>query len=226
MKFWKWTKDLAKNVLRIDGVISDWKVDDDDSLTTPKEFRNELNSCKGNIELIINSPGGNVFSAAEIYSMLKEYDKGEITAKIPAFCASAASVIAMAAKTIEISPLAFLCIHNPFVDVAFGTEKDLSDGAKFLHDLKENIINVYQQKTGLPREKISALMDAETYMNAQKAIELHFADKLMFSDEEGTTAQMYSPRRDVNLLFKIYQSSNDVEKSITKDPRRRLILGR
>lgn len=212
--------------MRLDGTISDWKVDTDDSLTTPKEFREELNACTGDIEIYINSPGGNVFSAAEIFAMLKEYRGGEITAKIPAFCASAASVIAMAAKTIEISPLAFLCIHNPFVDIAFGTEKDLSDGAKFLHSLKESIIHIYQQKTKLSRDKISALMDAETYMNAQKAVELHFADKLMFTDEEGTTAQMYSGNRDVNLLFKIYQATqNSAVKSITKNPRSRLMLG-
>ena len=223
-KFWKWVKDSAakKNILRLDGLIDDWKIDSEDSLTTPKEFREELNSCKGDIEVYINSPGGNVFAAAEIFSMLKEYRGGRITAKIPAFCASAATIIAMASETIEISPLAFMMIHDPFVD-CFGTEKDLMEGAKFLRDLKANIIEIYRQKTGLSRDKISDLMDAETYMNAEKAIELGFADKFMF--EEKMTARMYSASRNEPLLFKIYRASSSEAKSIRKDPRRRLIVG-
>ena len=223
-KFWKWVKDSAakKNILRLDGLIDDWKIDSEDSLTTPQEFRAELDACKGDIELFINSPGGNVFAAAEIFSMLKEYRGGRITAKIPAFCASAATIIAMSAATVEISPLAFMVIHDPFVD-CFGTEKDLMEGAKFLRDLKANIIEIYRQKTGLSRDKISDLMDAETYMNAEKAVELHFADRLMF--EEKTAAQMYSASRNEPLLFKIYRASSSEAKSIRKDPRRRLIVG-
>ncbi len=224
-KFWKWTKNEKKNILRLDGVISDWKIDEGDSLTTPKEFRQELSRCKGDIEICINSPGGNIFAAAEIYAMLKEHS-GKITAKIPAYAASAASVIAMSADVVEISPLAFLCIHNPYVDVFGGEEKDLADGAKFLHDLKESITDIYQDKTKLPRAKISELMDEETCMNARQALQLHFADKLMFEDKEGTTAQMYSARRDINLLFKVYRATqNSAVKSITKNPRSRLMLG-
>ena len=125
-KFWSWSKneDSDERILRLDGVIHDWtwfdEFLDDGEINTPKEFREELNVMAGDIELYINSPGGNIFSAAEIYTMLKEYKGGKITVKIPSFAASAATIIAMAGDTIEVSPLAVLCIHNPFLDWVSG----------------------------------------------------------------------------------------------------------
>ena len=210
-KFWNWTTNLTDDentlrILRIDGVIDDWKCDIEDNLTTPKEFREELNSTSGDIQLYINSPGGNIFAAAEIYSMLKEYSGGKITVKIPSFAASAATIIAMAGDTVEVSLLAILCIHNPFLDWVWGEEKDMIQAANYLAELKENIINAYELKTKLPRQQISDLMDAETYMNAKKAVELHFADKIMFDDEEENEveelkAEMYSNKQAVNSLL-------------------------
>ena len=208
-KFWNWSKneETGERVLRLDGVIHDWtwfdEILDDGEINTPKEFREELNSATGDIELYINSPGGNIFSAAEIYAMLKEYTGGKITVKIPSFAASAATIIAMAGDTIEVSPLAVLCIHNPFLDWVSGEEKDMKQAAVYLADLKENIITAYELKTKLSRQDISDLMDAETYMNAQKAVELHFADKIMFEEnqqDEGITAEMYSNRQVLNSL--------------------------
>lgn len=229
-KFWKWTKNktTGKRILRLDGVIDDWKISDGDSLTTPKEFRDELNSCDGDIEIYIRSPGGNIFSAAEIYSMLKEY-KGNITAKIPSFAASAATVVMCACDVVEVGELAMLCIHNPFLECFCGNEQDLEEGIEFLRELKENIVNIYRQKTGLSRNKISELMDAETYMNAYKAIELNFADKLMGDTgdtQEELSPQMYSIKPNINLLFRAYQLANkEKEKSIVGNPYKRLMLG-
>ena len=79
----------------------------------------------------------------------------------------------------------------------------MKQAAVYLADLKENIITAYELKTKLSRQDISDLMDAETYMNAQKAVELHFADKIMFEEnqqDEGITAEMYSNRQVLNSL--------------------------
>lgn len=206
-KFWNWTRneDTDERILRIDGVIDDWKFFEDEEVTTPKDFRTELNSAAGNVILEINSPGGNIFSAAEIYTMLKEYSGGNITVKIPAYAASAATIIAMAGDSVEVSPLAIMCIHNPYLDWVFGEEKDMIHAAEYLAELKENIITAYEMKTKLSRQKISEMMDAETYMNAKKAVELHFADKIMFTAEEEKieelSAEMYSSRQAVNSLL-------------------------
>lgn len=223
-KFWNWSKneETGERILRLDGVIHDWTWldelfgdEDDDSLNTPKEFREELNSMTGDIEVYINSPGGNIFSAAEIYTMLREYDGGKITVKIPGFAASAATIIAMAGDTIEVSPLAVLCIHNPFLDWVSGEEKDMIKAAEYLADLKENIITAYEVKTKLSRQEISNLMDAETYMNAQKAIDLHFADKIMFVENqqnEEMTPEMYSSRQVLNSLAKRFKNKKSTPK--------------
>ena len=204
-KFWKWTQNNGERILRIDGVIDDWKLFEDEYIATPKEFREELNSAEGDIVIYLNSPGGNIFSAAEIYTMLKEYS-GKVTVRIASYAASAATIIAMAGDSVEVSPLAIMCIHNPWLDYVFGEEKDMIQAAEYLADLKENIINAYAQKTGLPREKISELMDAETYMNAKKAVELHFADKIMFEEnQQGEEPEieplMYSERRAFNAMM-------------------------
>lgn len=216
MKFWKWTKNLkdAENdlrILQIDGVIDYWRIYEGDEVTIPQEFKEELNAGDGDILIYLNSPGGNTYAAAEIYSMLKEYTGGKITVRIVALAASAATLIAMAADTIEVSPLAFMCIHNPYLAGVTGEEKDMLAAAKYLAEVKENSINVYEQKTKLPRETISALMDDETYMNAKKAVELHFADKIIYEDDEKfevgeMTAEMYSRKQEVNSLLKSFNS--------------------
>ena len=204
-KFWNWTRneETGERILRLDGVIDDFKWGDDDTLTTPKEFREELNSTTGDIVIYINSPGGNIFAAAEIYAMLKEYSGGKITVKIPAFAASAATMIACAGDTVEVSPLAVIMIHNPVLNWVEGEEKDMLKAAEYLADIKENVINAYEMKTKLSRQEISDLMDAETYLNAKKAVELNFADKFMFEENrqgEEMTAEMFSNKQAVNSL--------------------------
>lgn len=208
--FWKFSQNSGENILRIEGIIDDWKIFEDD--VTPKDFRAELNSMTGDLEVYINSPGGNIFAAAEIYAMLKEYSGGKITVKIPSYAASAATIIAMAGDTVEISPLAFMCVHNPFLVDVFGEEKDMIQAAEYLADLKENIINAYELKTGLSREKISELMDAETYLNAKKAVELHFADKIMFDEgeeEPEIEPVIYSERQALNSMLDRLKNSRN-----------------
>lgn len=184
-KFWNWIQNQDESgsemrTLFLNGEISDetWYGDE----VTPKLFKDELNMDKGPISVWINSPGGDVFAAAQIYNMLMEYPY-DVTVKIDGLAASAASVIAMAGTTVEMSPVAMMMIHNP-ATIAIGDSEEMKKAVKMLDEVKESIMNAYEIKTGLARDKISKLMDAESWFNAKKAVELGFADKILFSDRQ------------------------------------------
>ena len=116
-KFWNWIHDdSGGRVLRLEGPIDSESFWGDE--ITPQDFRNELYAEDGDITLWINSPGGNVFAAAEIYTMIRDYPHN-VTVRIASIAASAASVIAMAGNTVEMSPTALLMIHDPST-IAFG----------------------------------------------------------------------------------------------------------
>lgn len=185
MKFWNWVKNEAGRTLYFDGYIAQDSWFDDE--ISPKQFKAELNASEGDVIVWLNSPGGDVFAASQIYNMLKEY-KGKVTVKIDGIAASAASVIAMAGNQILMSPVAMMMIHNP-ATVIFGEASDLQSGIDMLSEVKESIVNAYEQKTGLPRNKISKMMDAETWFSAQKAVELGFADKVLYEDNQEETTE-------------------------------------
>jgi ATP-dependent Clp protease protease subunit len=183
-KFWRWTRNETPDsfgsdrTLYLDGEISDetWYGDE----ITPQVFKDELNSGEGNITLWINSPGGDVFAAAQIYNMLMDYPY-DVTVKIDALAASAASVIAMAGTKVCMSPVAMLMVHNP-ATIAIGDSEEMQKAIDMLSEVKESIMNAYEIKSGLSRNKISKLMDAETWMNAKEAKKLGFADEILFTD--------------------------------------------
>src|SRR5690606_37240246 len=129
---------------------------------------------------------GVVWAAAGIYNALKEH-QGRVTVKIDGKALSAASIIAMAGDEVLMSPAAVMMIHNPWVRAA-GDAAELRHMAGVLDEIKEGIINAYQLKTGRPREEISRLMDEETWMSAQKAVELGFADGILYADGGVETA--------------------------------------
>ena len=182
-KFWNWIRNedegVPERTLFLSGQISDetWYGDE----VTPQLFKDELNAGTGNITVWINSPGGDVFAAAQIYNMLRDY-KGSVTVKIDGLAASAASVIAMAGDTVCVSPLAMMMIHNP-ATLAMGEAKDMQKAISMLNEVKESILNAYEAKTGLTRAKLSHMMDDETWFNAKKAVELGFADKILFTSD-------------------------------------------
>ena len=157
------------------GTIAEESWFDDD--VTPQLFKDELNAGSGDITVWINSPGGDCVAAAQIYNMLSQY-KGNVTVKIDGIAASAASVIAMAGNTVLMSPVSMMMIHNP-ATVAFGDHSEIQKAMDMLAEVKESIINAYVIKTGLSRSKLSHLMDAETWMDANKAVELGFADDII-----------------------------------------------
>lgn len=166
---------MIERILELNGTIAEESWFDDD--VTPQLFKDELNSGTGDITVWINSPGGDCVAAAQIYNMLSNY-KGKVTVKIDGIAASAASVIAMAGDTVLVSPVSMLMIHNP-ATIAWGDHAEMQKAIDMLAEVKESIINAYVLKTGLSRPKLSHLMDAETWMDANKAVELGFADEIM-----------------------------------------------
>lgn len=210
-KFWNWVRDSdEERTLYLNGVISEetWWGDE----VTPKMFKDELLAGTGDITVWINSPGGDVFAAAQIYNMLMEYT-GKVTVKIDALAASAASVIAMAGGDVYMSPVSMLMIHNPST-IAIGDSEEMLRAKALLDEVKESIINAYELKTGLSRTKLSHLMDAESWMNANKAIELGFADKIMFMESE-------TPDLTDSLIFSRMAVTNSLISKLPKQPKQK-----
>ena len=162
-------------MLFLNGTIAEESWYDDE--VTPALFKEELMAGSGDITVWINSPGGDCVAAAQIYNMLMDY-KGDVTVKIDGIAASAASVIAMAGTKVLISPVGMLMIHNP-ATIAWGDSAEMQKAIEMLGSVKDSIINAYEIKTGLSRVKLSHLMDAETWMDAHKAVELGFVDGIL-----------------------------------------------
>ena len=204
-KFWKWKNDLndvvpnGERVLFLNGTIAEDSWFDDD--VTPQIFKDELNSGTGNITVYINSYGGDCVAAAQIYNMLTNYN-GKVTIKIDGIAASAASVIAMAGDKVLMSPVSVIMIHNPLTMVC-GDHKEMEKAIDMLAEVKESIINAYEYKTGLSRAKLSHLMESETWMNANKAVELGFADGISEKEDNVPLADavMFSQRAVSNALM-------------------------
>ena len=185
-KFWNWLDEMdeaegtEERVLEINGEIASESWFDDD--VTPKLFKDELLSGNGPITIWLNSPGGDCIAASQIYSMLMDYT-GDVTIKIDGIAASAASVIAMAGTKVLMAPTALMMIHNPMT-MAWGDKSEMTKAIEMLDEVKESIVNAYEIKTGMSRAKISHLMDSETWMNANKAIELGFADDILIDKKK------------------------------------------
>ena len=174
--------------MELEGTIASESWLDDD--ITPKMFKEELYQGNGPITVWINSPGGDCIAASQIYSMLMDY-KGEITVKIDGIAASAASVIAMAGTKVLMSPTALMMIHNPSTQ-AFGDHNDMKKAIDLLDEVKESIINAYEIKTGQTRTILSHLMENETWMNANKAVELGFADGILEDGKKHAPTEAYA----------------------------------
>ena len=203
-KFWNWARDETApdaRVLRLEGTIAEESWFDDD--VTPAAFKGELFSETGPVTIWINSPGGDCVAAAQIYNMLMDYP-GDVTVKVDGIAASAASVIAMAGTRVLMSPVSTMMIHNPLT-VAVGDSEEMRRAIQMLDEVKESIINAYEIKTGLSRTRLSHLMDAETWMNANKALELGFCDEIMFQRQEAEPdaedSYFYSRRAVTNCLL-------------------------
>ncbi|MGI6362144.1 MAG: head maturation protease, ClpP-related [Bacillota bacterium] len=224
--FWRWKNQASEQeerVLELYGTIAEESWFDDD--VTPQMFRNELFSGKGPITLWINSPGGDCIAASQIYTMLMDYPD-EVTVKIDGVAASAASVIAMAGTKVLMAPTALMMIHNP-ATITMGDHEDMKRAIEMLDEVKESIINAYEIKTGISRIKLSHLMDAETWMNANKAIELGFADEVLKDEKqsEPTFSAYAFSRKTVatNLLNKMAEKTKPIQAEESAKPQGRSI---
>lgn len=181
-KFWNFIRDEAtgERVLRLEGPIDEDNLWGDE--ITPESFRADLEKEPGDVIVWLNSPGGNVFAAAQIYNMLRDHN-GKITVKVDALAASAASVVAMAGDTVIMTPVSMLMIHDPST-IAMGNAADMQQAINTLNEVKESIINAYRDKTGLSHNKISQLMSDETWLSAGKALDLGFADEISKANNE------------------------------------------
>ena len=228
-KFWKWKNqkvlnqetqaEMVERTLFLNGTIAEDSWFDDD--VTPQMFKEELMDGSGNITVWINSPGGDCVAAAQIYNMLREYE-GNVTVKIDGIAASAASVIAMAGDKVLMSPVSMMMIHNPMT-IAFGDFSEMQKAIDMLAGVKDSIINAYEIKTGLSRVKLAHLMDAETWMDANKAIELGFADEIIQRNgavdmEVPQVSMLYSKTAVVNSLKeRIVEKCRIEQKEVTTE---------
>ena len=150
--------------------------------TCPKIVHDAIEKANGeDLEVIINSGGGSVFPASEIYTALRDY-AGNVIVKIVGLAASAASVVAMAGTKVLMSPTAQMMIHN-VTTYAEGDYRDMEHTAEILKNANDTIANAYRLKSGKTQEELLVLMDDETWMTAQKAKELGLIDEIMFEDD-------------------------------------------
>ena len=207
-KFWDYIHDdSGGRVLRLEGPIDSDSFWGDE--ITPQDFRDELYTEDGDLTLWINSPGGNVFAAAEIYTMIRDYPHN-VTVRIASIAASAASVIAMAGNTVQMSPTALLMIHDPST-IAFGNAKDMEKAIATLNEVKESIINAYAAKTGLSRNRI-------------RASSTHMPQRRVFPE---TASANSCPMRHGSMRKRRSSWALLMRSSLTKSPnrtRRRMIL--
>lgn len=192
---------------------------------SPKDVTDQIEKAKGKeLEIEINSGGGDVFAGSEIYTALQEY-KGNITAKIVAVAASAASLIAMAANKVLISPTAQIMIHNVTMGGG-GDYRDFEHNAEMLKNYNVSIANAYQLKTDMSQEDLLGLMNKETWLNAQKAIELKFADEIMFDEGKKLAASLINgilPQEVINKVRKELQASKTDETKRTMQAKLNLL---
>ena len=204
-------------MLELYGTIAEESWFDDD--VTPQMFRDELFSGEGDVVIFLNSPGGDCVAASQIYTMLTEYN-GTVTIKIDGIAASAASVIAMAGDTVLMAPTGMMFVHNPMT-TAFGNKAEMEKAIEMLEEVKESIINAYERKTGLSRQKLSHLMDSDTWMNAKRAIELGFADGMLGDSavtDEAPAYEFSGRAAEASLVNKITEKAKAIAPEPKPDP--------
>lgn len=208
-KFWKFVNKVSgegSSNLYLEGEIASetWWGDE----VTPEAFRTELRQMKGDLTVHLNSPGGDVFAGVAIYNALKDYTKGKVVVKVDGLAASIASVVAMAGDEIIMSPGSMMMIHNPW-SIGVGSSDELRKAADTLDQIKDSILPIYTDRSGLSEDEVKDLMDAETWMTAEKAVELGFADTVQKATKDD--------KETVNLMYSNFAFSMSATKSAMKD---------
>jgi len=179
-------------------------------------MRLALEESEGDIELRINSGGGDVFEGQAIYSLLEDYRKrnsARIIVHVDALAASIASIIAMAGDEIIMSDGAMLMIHQPWTPESAGNAAELRETAEVLDKVAETLVTIYENRTGLDRSTIVSLMDEETWLTASEAISFGFADTLASeSDVTAASIKMFNYTNAPNWIAAIDEQVKAPEK--------------
>ena len=199
----------------------DWWNDEEGTEVTPTDFKEQLNNCKSkNITIRMNSCGGEVNAANVIAVAIQEaINAGKnITCKIDGICASAAVQIAISCEKVIIHKSALMMIHNPMAFLfGYYDINEMGKAENLLKATKDSIINYYTEKTGMTKQKISNLMDEETYMTGIEAVEKGFADSLMFDDGEiddegvmNNISKIYAINQALNIPTQYMSAINNI----------------
>ena len=186
---------------------------------TAPEFINQLREFRGakHLDIHILSAGGSVFEGFAMANAISSFP-GETTVFIDGLAASIASLVAISADRTVIAENGFIAIHDPFT-IAQGTAEDLRHRADILDQLTDQLIQAYHTKTGLSRARISALMDAETWFNANDAVKIGLADEVGLAIEIAANIDIrrfYNMSEDAKTLVATV-TTNDKDKGGTPD---------
>lgn len=178
-----------------DAIGENW----DGSGVTAKRISAALRSIGArDVQVNINSPGGDFFEGVAIYNLLREH-KAKVTTRVLGVAASAASVIAMAGDDIEMGDGTFLMIHNAWA-VAIGNRHDLVKAAATLEPFDAAMASVYAKRTGITEAKIVKLMDEETWIGAGRAVKDGFATRVMDGAEIDKNPSAAADRKAMALI--------------------------
>jgi ATP-dependent Clp protease, protease subunit len=197
--------------------IYDWL---DMEATSPKKVIDELEKANNqDIEVEINSGGGSVYDASEIYTAIKKYP-GKTTGDIVGIAASAASVIAMAPDKLRMSPTAQMMIHNASTR-ASGDYRDMDQTSNMLKNTNQTIANAYSMKSGKSYDELLSMMDDETWLTAQQALEYNLIDEVMFQEEATLVASTTEdggllPKKVIDKIRNEFNSDTSRNKSLKK----------
>lgn len=175
-----------------------------------KDFKKQLDGISAStIKLRINSPGGNVFDGIAMFNDLVDHP-AIIEVEVTGIAASAASLIAMAGDTITIAENAFLMIHNAW-GIVIGNRHDMDDVAKVLEKIDGALALTYANKTGMDRDEIADLMDAETWLTAEEAVDQGFADDAGEEAEASARFDLSTFKNTPEVLLTVMPKQADFE---------------
>lgn len=186
-------------VLHIDGFIGEiydyWT--DELKNTSNKGLNKNLKDVTGDIELHVNSKGGDVFEGFAILGSLKNYDLGEKVAIIDGFCASAATLPLFAMDKVKAHPTAMFCFHKSGT-MAYGHASDLRKSADDLDRIDSVVVDLYMSKFKGTEEELHTLLDEDRLMSAQEAFDLGLIDEII---DETEPEEENEPEKPVTMNF-------------------------
>lgn len=168
---------------------------------------------KTDVDVVINSPGGDMFEGLAIYEALRDHP-GKVRVKVLGLAASAASLIAMAGDEIEVAESGYIMIHNAWV-IAVGNKNQLRDVSSKLEEFDNTLSKIYSKRTGIDVAAVSKLMDAETWINGEEAVKMGFADKSAADEAQPDEESPENARAEIDLIL--------AKAGVTRSERRRLL---